>query len=244
MRSWKSTFILGLVVCVLGAPGTASAQGAEAWNGVLIAQASVSFDSDPPLLRIIGNNFAGGEEPEVYLSYWGQPLYVREYDNGEIIAELPSYVTTPGDYLLRVLVPEAPPCDDSYALADPPSDYDVFVVTIGAVGPQGPPGLPGEPGPPGLSGLEFVYQQFGRVVGVNDTMVVSVACPSGKVAITGAYTLMPDTSSLPLYEGYEKFVMTVNQPSGEDTWSFHWRNMDSVGHYFGGVARAGCAYVE
>jgi hypothetical protein len=115
----------------------------------------------------------------------------------------------------------------------------------GLQGPQGLPGPRGEPGPTGASGLvdfEFVYESFGRVVGVNDTMVVHVTCPEGKEAISGAFTLSPQTT-IPQFEGYDKFLLRTSQRAGKDTWQFLWRNMDSEGHHFKGVARAGCATV-
>ncbi len=114
----------------------------------------------------------------------------------------------------------------------------------GPQGLQGPPGLQGEQGPPGTAGFDFKYvtKEFGRVVQVNDTMFVTVTCPDGMEAISGGFVLWPKTT-LPQYEGYDKFLLKVNQRLGVDSWQFAWGNTDSVGHEFKGYARAGCATV-
>ena len=78
---------------------------------------------------------------------------------------------------------------------------------------------------------------------MNDSMVVLVECPSGKEAISGAFTLSPQTT-IPQFEGYDKFLFRTSQRFNSNTWQFIWRNMDSVGHHFKGVARAACATVE
>jgi hypothetical protein len=87
-----------------------------------------------------------------------------------------------------------------------------------------------------------VTEEFGRVVGVNDTMFVTVTCPDGMQAISGGFVLW-QKDSIPQFEGYDKFVLRVNQRSGVDSWQFGWRNMDSEGHELKGYARAGCATV-
>lgn len=226
------------LMCLLMIGVTVGAQDERSRKALVITEVFVGFD--PDLVFIYGRNFDQGREPVVFLGDYPDPLLVTTTSDSELIAELPIGLVA-GDYLLTVLT------------GNGARRFDAFSLTVGAVGPQGEPGpqgLPGPPGPqgdPGSSGFAdfgFVYQAFDRFVHVNDTMVVSVTCPAGKTAITGAFTLSSHPSSSSEFEGYEEFFLRTSQQNGTDTWLFMWRNMDSVGHYFKGVARAGCATLQ
>jgi len=237
-------------MCLLTIGGTIGAEDERSAKALLITEAFVGFD--PDVVFIYGRNFDEGGEPTVFLGDYPDPLLVTTASESELIAELPIGLVA-GDYLLTVQT------------GNGTRRFDAFNLTVGAVGPpgetgpqgdlgpqgdpgpQGPPGPPGpqgDPGPSGLTDFAFVYQTFDRFVHVNDTMVVPVTCPAGKTAITGAFTLSPHPSSSSEFEGYEKFFLRTSQQNGTGTWLFMWRNMDSVGHYFKGVARAGCATLQ
>jgi hypothetical protein len=233
-----------------------------------VSEVYVDF-GPPDTLTIVGRNFGSSRlgEPVVTLGEFG-PLEIVSVDTESfpdvIVAECPPWdpslphdpnsnpsICSPGSYLLMVSTGRNP-----WARA-------AFELTIGEAGPEGPqgpegppgpigpegePGAPGPPGPPGpqgepgdsgLSDFEYVLVPFGRVVGVNDSMIVHVTCPEGKTAIAGAYTLsQSDTSTR---EDYNKFYLGTSQQNGTGQWIFIWRNSDLVAHDFRGVARAGCA---
>lgn len=95
----------------------------------------------------------------------------------------------------------------------------------GVAGPQGPQGVKGDkgdrgaPGPAGLSGYEIVRQSV--VVGVNpfSAQTFRVACPAGKVALSGAASRLTTSVS-----GDE----VVNQPDSlaGNVWRFAIHNRD------------------
>ena len=103
------------------------------------------------------------------------------------------------------------------------NSYDLTIGAVGPEGPEGPSGAPGpqgpqgpqgEQGPPGISGFEFVHVAFGRTVGVNDTMVVPVTCPAGKIAISGGYDI-----DAPIDGNREPPFLFSSLPTAPDTWS-------------------------
>jgi hypothetical protein len=225
------------IMCFLVLCGAVGADDEKAAQALEITEVFVAFDPDPDLVFIHGLNFDNGGDPVVLLGDYPDRLYLTSYSEHEIIAELPLSIVA-GDYHLTVRTGLGP------------RRFDALDLTIGAVGPQGEPGPQGpegpqgpqgEPGPPGLPDFEFVYEQFGRTVGVNDTLFVMPTCPSGKSAISGAYVLSPIAGS---YQGYDKFLLTVNQRFSPDAWQLAWRNMDTVPHDLGGVARVGCATIQ
>lgn len=241
-RMLRSTTV-GLM-CILIIGGTVGAEDERSRKALVITEVFVGFD--PDMVFIYGRNFDQGGEPVIILGDYPDPLLVTTASESELTAELPIGLVA-GDYLLTVQT------------GNGVRRFDAFSLTVGAVGPQGdpgprgdpgpqgppgPPGPEGDPGPSGLADFGFVHQEFDRFVHVNDTMVVPVTCPAGKTAITGAFTLSPHPSSSSEFEGYEEFILRTSQQNGTGTWLFMWRNMDSVGHYFKGVARAGCATLQ
>jgi hypothetical protein len=217
--------------------GAVCADENKSWKALEITEVFVDFDPNPDLAFIYGKNFDKGGDPVVLLGDYPDPLFVVQYSEHEIIAELPVDLVA-GSYLLTIQTGNARRMSGAFDL------------TVGAVGRQGEPGLQGEPGPQGVQGppgfpdFEFVFEQFGRIVVVNDTMIVNPTCPAGKSAISGAFVLSPNPSPPYGFDGYDKFLLRVNQRNTESAWQFAWLNMDTVPHYFGGVARVGCATVQ
>jgi hypothetical protein len=74
-------------------------------------------------------------------------------------------------------------------------------------------------------------------------MLVSVGCPAGKTALSGAYVRSTDGTLLD-GQAYSKFLLVQNQQNGSSVWLFVWKNTDTVAHNFAGVARAACAIVQ
>lgn len=228
---------------VLGISIVLLVMGGAVWagtNGPLKALeiTEVFLDYDQGLIFIYGTNIDKGDAPVVMLGDYPDPLHVIQYSEYEISAELPPDLAA-GDYLLTV------------ETGNPSHQFDSHDLTVGAVGPQGEPGPEGEPGilgpigaqgPPGISGFGFVLVSFGRIVGVNDSMIVPVTCPPGETALSGAFTLMPSETST--WQDYNKFVFWTSQQNGSNQWIFVWKNTDSVAHDFQGVARAACAIVK
>ena len=113
--------VLGQIPALPGFPGITETQ----------------VNSPANTLTIVGTNF-GTTVGTVSLS--GTTLVIDSWNAARIIATLPSG-TTPGDYLLQVVVPIKP---------IPLSAY--FLVTLGAIGPQGAQGPAGATGATGAMG--------------------------------------------------------------------------------------------
>ena len=106
----------------------------------IITEAFVSFDTDPAMITIYGQNF-NCENLTVSLGEYG-PLNIIEcfpHPDNLITAALPIEITA-GDYLLSVQSGNAV------------RDFDAYQLTIGAVGPEGPQGEQGPQGPQGVPG--------------------------------------------------------------------------------------------
>lgn len=96
----------------------------------------VEVDETTNQMKIIGVNF-GGVEPTVTLE--GNVLHVVSYNPTTILVYLPAGIT-PGTYLLKVLINNGIP------------NQDTFNVAVGKQGMRGEPGPQGAQGPQGATG--------------------------------------------------------------------------------------------
>ena len=174
--------LLGFLFCVLVVGGAVGAEEQEPLKALMITEVFISYDPAPDLVFIYGKNFDNGGDPVVKLGDYPDPLFVTQYSENEIVAELPLDLTD-GDYLLKVRT------------GTPNKRVDKFNLTVGAVGPQGEqgppgekgsqgePGSPGPQGPPGLANIQVVFNLSER--DSEGFKQVIASCPEETTVIGG-----------------------------------------------------------
>lgn len=105
-------------------------------NQLLILNAEVDYGVNR--MYISGENFNGTTAPVIHLS--GINLNVVTWTTGSITVDLPSQSLAAGSYLMTV------------SMGSGNSEFDAFIVTLGAAGPRGEKGDPGTQGPQGPQG--------------------------------------------------------------------------------------------
>jgi len=172
MEDRMRLIVLSVSIVVLVFGGTTWAGNNGTWKALEITEVSLDFDHDPDLIYIYGLNIDRGDYPVVMLGDFADPLYVTQYSEHEIVAELPDDLAA-GDYLLKVDTGNAPHQFDSYDL------------TVGAAGPVGQAGPRGEQGDPGIPGQTCSVLNNG-----NNTFTMT--CPDGSSVTWGGVPVDTD----------------------------------------------------
>ena len=137
---------------------------------------SATLDATQSTLTLRGSEFTGPSgrfTTSVRLGPTLTPLAINSASGTEIVAQLPESLA-PGNYLLTV----------GYGLGE--SQFDQFIVTVGAVGPAGAAGPAGPEGPQGPAGPAGQTGLAGPAGPTGPAGAVGPQGPAGPAGATGA----------------------------------------------------------